>query len=906
MLKRESTNELCGTKETLGALRALDGPYRMLFERNPQPMWVYDLETLVFLAVNFAAIEQYGYSRNEFLRMTIRDIRPAQDMPALLDIIARQCEGLEKSSKCKHYKKDGSVIDVEIISGDLDWSGRSARLVLATDITERTRTEERLSQSEESYRQFVEQSPDAVLVHRQGEIIFANRACVSLFGASFTGELLGKQILDFVHPEDRQNVRQRIREYNRDFTNVRHNETRLIGLSGKETYTEVLACSIMYHGKAAIQVNYRDISLRKRAEKKLLESEAGLAIAQQVAHLGSWERDLTDADSWEEGPVRWSDETFRILGYNVGEIEMSRANFVRSIHPDDRGHARELMEAALRGGRSYNNDYRIILPNGTERNLHAQAKIVYDKETNRPSKIVGIIHDVTERKKAEERFYKAFNANPEPMTIATLSEGRFIDVNESFLRITGHQREEVIGRTSLEVKFWKSPEDRARYAEVLEKRGATRDREIAFLTKSGEERTALDSADVVEFDGEKCVIATFKDITERKNLEKQLRQAQKMEAIGQLSGGIAHDFNNLLGVIIGYSEILEERLAAGDSMQKSVQEIKKAGTRAASLTRQLLAFSRQQVLEPKILALNAIVGDVEKMLGRLLGENIDIESELAPDLGNIKADQGQIEQVIINLAVNARDAMPHGGRLTITTANIDLDEDYARSHSPHAPGRCVLLSVSDTGIGMDAATQAHIFEPFFTTKEIGKGTGLGLSTVYGVVRQSGGHIWVYSEPGLGTTFKIHLPRTDEAVHGEKPAASLTNSLRGTETILLVEDEESLRELTRGLLANSGYTVLSAGQPADAIEIARQHQGPIHLLLTDVVMPGMSGLALAGELAPTRPDMRVVYMSGYTGFTHPELFDSDATVLSKPLARDMLLRKVHEVLALEVGYQVNLV
>jgi CheY-like chemotaxis protein len=318
------------------------------------------------------------------------------------------------------------------------------------------------------------------------------------------------------------------------------------------------------------------------------------------------------------------------------------------------------------------------------------------------------------------------------------------------------------------------------------------------------------------------------------------------------------------------------------------------------LTRQLLAFSRQQVLESRILDLNAVVGSVEKMLGRLIGENIDIESALEPDLGNIKADQGQIEQVIINLAVNARDAMPHGGRLTITTANIDLDGDYARLHPPQPLGRYVLLSVSDTGIGMDATTQAHIFEPFFTTKEQGKGTGLGLSTVYGVIRQSGGHIWVYSEPGLGTTFKIYLPRTDEAVHREIPDAGLVTSLRGTETILLVEDEEALRELTRSLLANSGYTVLSAEQPADAIEIAGQHEGPIHLLLTDVVMPGMNGLALAGKLAPARPDMKVVYISGYTGFTHPELFDSNANVLFKPVARDTLLRKVHEVLALDVG------
>ena len=441
-----------------------------------------------------------------------------------------------------------------------------------------------------------------------------------------------------------------------------------------------------------------------------------------------------------------------------------------------------------------------------------------------------------------------------------------------------------------------------RFTDPLEKTGSSRDVEINFLTKSGEQRTALDSAELVEIDGEKCIIAIFKDITERKNLEKQLRQSLKMEAIGQLSGGIAHDFNNLLGVIIGYTEILESRLPQEDRLQKNVQEIKRAGKRAASLTHQLLAFSRQQVLEPKILDLNAIVTSVEKMLGRLIGENIDLKCSLDLHLGTVKADQGQIEQVIVNLAVNARDAMPRGGRVTIATANIDLDENYARLHPPQTPGRYVLLSVSDMGVGMDAATQARIFEPFFTTKEKGKGTGLGLSTVYGVVRQSGGHIWFYSEPGLGTTFKIYLSRTDEPAGVEKLAAELAPVFRGTETILLVEDETPLRELTCSLLAESGYTVLSAEQPDKALEIARQHSGSIHLLLTDMVMPGMSGLDLAKILAPQMPKLKVIYMSGYTGFSHPDLFDSAAAVLFKPVPRNTLLRKVHEVLRLDAGAQ----
>jgi two-component system, cell cycle sensor histidine kinase and response regulator CckA len=504
--------------------------------------------------------------------------------------------------------------------------------------------------------------------------------------------------------------------------------------------------------------------------------------------------------------------------------------------------------------------------------------------------------DITERKKAEEIFRTAFTANPEPITIATIAEGRYLDVNESFLRVTGYRREEVIGRTSLELNFWVRPEDRARLVELLWERDSVHDLEITYRTKSGEERVALDSAEAIEISGQECIIAILRDITEQKFLEKQLRQTQKMEAVGQLSGGIAHDFNNLLGVIIGYSEILENRLPPNDPLLKECGQIKKAGQSAASLTRQLLAFSRQQVLEPKVLELNAIVLHVERMLRRLIGEDIDLKAALGSGLGCIKADQSQIEQVIINLAVNARDAMPHGGKLLIETAQVDLDEDYARRHPPQKSGPYVLLTVADTGTGMDAETQSRIFEPFFTTKELGKGTGLGLSTVYGIVRQSGGHIWVYSEPGHGTTFKVYLPVVERTVQTERPAAGSTGSLRGAETILLVEDEDALRELTRSLLEGVGYTVIEADRPDKALEIAIRHSAPIHLMLTDMVMPGMNGRELAANLASIRPETKVVYMSGYTGFTHPGLAGPEITLLSKPFTRDALLRKLHEVLA----------
>ena len=898
MPKRVSRDQPSDSKDTEGALRISDASYRLLFEKHPTAMWIFDVESLSFLAINEAALQQYGYSRDEFLSMTIRDIRPAEDISVLLENVAHLSTGLEKGGMWRHRRKDGSLIEVEIISHDLDWSGRRARLVFAMDVTERTRTQERLSRNEESYRKLVEESPDAMQVHRQSTIVFANSACAKLFGASSADELLGRQHLDSVHPDDRASVKQRIQEFTQDFESVRRHEIRFLRLDGTTIYAEVVARSVVYKGEPAVQVTFRDISERLKAENKLRGREADLAAAQRIAHLGSYEMELSNLDKIDENPLRWSDEKYRIFGFEPGQFVVSGSTFANAIHPEDKIRVREELKRAIREENAIGLEYRIIRPGGAVRFIHSLSNVIRDEKTNKPVRLVGTAQDITESKKAEERFYKAFNANPEPMTIATISDGRYIDVNESFLRITGYRREEVIGRTSLDIKIWGGNEDRIKFLEIFKKQGSVRDLEITFLTKSGEQRTGLISAEIIEIDGQTCVLAIVKDFTDQKGLEKQLRQSQKMEAIGQLSGGIAHDFNNLLSVIIGYTEVIEGRLSPNDPLQKMCEQVKKAGQSAASLTRQLLAFSRQQVFELEILDLNAIVRNVEKMLRRLIGEDIEFSTALERELANIKADQGQIEQVLVNLAVNARDAMPHGGRLRIETASVDLDEDYARRHSPQKAGPYVLLTVSDTGMGMDAETQTHIFDPFFTTKEIGKGTGLGLSTVYGVVRQSGGHIWVYSELGLGTTFKIYLPPAGQPTRSEKSRPRLAETSRGWETILLVEDDEALRELTRSLLAGNGYTVLEAGNPDQAIEIARIYNGRIHLLLTDMVMPGMNGRLLADKLASIRPEMKVVFMSGYTGFTHSGLNNPDAVLLAKPFTKDILLRKLHEVLVLK--------
>jgi PAS domain S-box-containing protein len=471
----------------------------------------------------------------------------------------------------------------------------------------------------------------------------------------------------------------------------------------------------------------------------------------------------------------------------------------------------------------------------------------------------------------------------------------------SYERVLGYTPEEM-HRTNAHEQV--HPEDLAvvkAAAEESRTKGFGRRIEYRMRHKDGSWRLLESTSNtILDSEGTGRLVIVNRDITDRRRLEEQFRQSQKMEAVGRLSGGIAHDFNNILGVIIGYGEILQERMKKDDALFGCVDEILNASRRAAQLTRQLLAFSRQQVLEPKVVELNMIVRDTEKMLRRVIGEDIEFNTVLDPLLANIKADQGQIEQVILNLAVNARDAMPDGGELKITTQNAVMsDLDVQRYSYPVKPGRYVLLTVSDTGIGMAKETQAHIFEPFFTTKEKGKGTGLGLATVYGVVKQSDGYIEVHSELGVGTTFKIYLPRVEAAVEVEKDNSLPSASLNGQETILLVEDEDALLILTRNVLRSMGYTVLEACDGEKACEVSRQFGGEIHLLLSDVVMPGMNGPSLAEKLVVERPTIKVLYISGYTGQAVGQgVLPAGCNFLTKPFTRDQLAHKVREALQAE--------
>ena len=510
----------------------------------------------------------------------------------------------------------------------------------------------------------------------------------------------------------------------------------------------------------------------------------------------------------------------------------------------------------------------------------------------------------TERKVAVEALTESeahyrvlFERHPNPLWVYDLETAAFLAVNDAAVQHYGYSRAEFLGMT---LEGIRPPED----VERLRTHRSTVDE---GLVEAGEWRHRTKDGTIIEVDiarhtltfaGRPAALAIARDITQRKSLEAQLLQAQKMEAVGQLAGGVAHDFNNLLTVILGSADLLLDTLGPDHPEREEAEEIRKAGLRAADLTRQLLAFSRQQVLAPQVLDLNEVVATMDKILRRVIGEDIDLRTVPSRDLRAVRADPGQFEQVVMNLAVNARDAMPSGGKLTIETANVELDEAYAREHAVELkPGHYVMLAVSDTGIGMDVATQARIFEPFFTTKAKGKGTGLGLATVYGIVKQSGGHIWVYSEPGHGTTFKIYLPRVEDAAAPAKATPASIPSLRGSETILLVEDQEEVRRLARRVLEARGYAVLVAASGAEALQVAAAHTGPIHLLATDVIMPGMSGREVGLRLAPARPETKVLYLSGYAdeSIVHHGVLEPGIAFLQKPFTAEALGRKVREVL-----------
>jgi two-component system, cell cycle sensor histidine kinase and response regulator CckA len=581
----------------------------------------------------------------------------------------------------------------------------------------------------------------------------------------------------------------------------------------------------------------------------------------------------------------------QLIGYTVADT-MGRS-FLDIVVPEDRDRVWEYYQKRLRG-EVVPAQYEVRLLTQDSRRVSMEVKPCVIEYQGQPASMV-VMRDITERKRAEEelreseeRFRKLSEAANEG--IAIHEQGRILEANQTLAEMYGYELPEVIGRHALE---FAAPEshDRILY-NILS--GYERPYEVVGLRKDGTTFPIELHGKAIPYRGRLVRVTIIRDLTERKRLEEELRQAQKMEAVGRLAGGIAHDFNNLLTIIGGYSDLLLRRFDPGDPSRHQAEAIITAANHAAALTRQLLAFSRRQVLKPKVVDLNAVVTEIGCILRRLIGEDIELVTALDPVLGRVSADPGQLAQVLLNLVVNARDAMPQGGRLALETANVALDEADARPYVGVTPGRYVRLMVRDTGVGMDAATASHLFEPFFTTKEPGKGTGLGLATVYGIVTQSGGHLEVDSTPGRGTTFNIYLPRFEEAIEAVEPAAAPTKWRQGLETVLLVEDEARVQGVAREILRSTGYIVLAASDGDEALRIAVQHEGPIHLLLTDVVMPGMSGPELVSRLASLRPEMRVMYMSGHAIVHHGPL-DPGVVLLEKPFTPETLVHKVREIL-----------
>jgi two-component system cell cycle sensor histidine kinase/response regulator CckA len=665
----------------------------------------------------------------------------------------------------------------------------------------------------------------------------------------------------------------------------------LVGISIPQAVGGLIALLVVFHIYSAWQ-HLRIYRIRR-----------GISEREDVFHLISdYAADLIAVVDMEGRRIYNSLAYEKVLGYTQEELKGSAS--LDQVHPLDRERVKRAAEQARMTGVGATLEYRIRHKDGSWRVLESTSSVIKDAK-GVAEKLIIVNRDITERKRASEALrmiesgFRSVIENA-PYGIYVADEvGHLLRVNPALQKMLGYDSQADLEKMNLAWDIYTDSALHQRIFETAATQKSFKDLEVEWKRRDGRIARARCSGLLVREPSEgKTYIEVFaEDVTETRSLERQLQVAQKMEAVGRLSGGIAHDFNNLLSVIIGYSQVLKKRLDETNPLREHAEEIEKAGQRAASLTRQLLAFSRQQVLSPAPLSLNALITDMGKMIPRLIGEDVDLLLQLDPAIGSVVADQGQIEQVVMNLVVNARDAMPNGGKLVIETANVILDESFTSNHPGSRAGRYVVLAVTDTGTGMSPQTLAHIFEPFFTTKEAGKGTGLGLATVYGVVKQSGGYIWVDSEIGKGSSFRTYLPQVEKAARVEKAAAAPEKSFRGNETVLLVEDSDALRKLAGSLLEQNGYYVLSAASGAEALELAQRRPGRIHLLLTDVIMPGMNGKVLADHLVPLRAGLKVLFMSGYTrsAIADHGALESGTHLLQKPFSEEALLEKVREVL-----------
>ncbi len=798
---------------------------------------------------------------------------------------------------------DRGTLHVEITTSPLrDSSGKIiAGIEVARDITARKRAEEALKESNTRLQQLIQTIPDLVIFKDvAGRHVLVNRAVEEVTGHA-KDEIQGKTVEELLPPGLAATCRKADEEAMKQ-RELLHSEERLVRKDGTELYLDTVKAPMVDDrnnviGLIAIS---RDITGRKRAEEALKRSRDLLAKAEEIARLGSWEWDIAT------NKAEWSDEVYRLYGMEKGKDVPTYEVVLNTLHPDFREKFTMDIESALMRGQPFDGEYCLVRPDGTLRFTRSKGEVIRDS-AGRPVRMVGVVQDITDQKQAELMVRNILETVDEGFIIID-RDYRILSANRAYAQQAGRSVNEIIGKKCHEMShgyFMPCHEfgETCAVRQVFE----TGEPHTALHTHHNEDKEPIyvetkafpmrDAAGRVT-----AAIEIVNNITEQKKLEDQLRHAQKMEAVGLLAGGIAHDFNNILTAIIGYGNLLEMRYPEDDPHRQYVDQILAAAARAANLTQSLLAFSRKQVINPRPLDLNDSIVRIEKLLHRVIGEDVDLRTELQPGALMVMADSGQMEQVLMNLATNARDAMPEGGVLTIRTGTMTMDQEFRRDHGFGADGAYATVAVSDTGNGMDERTRARIFEPFFTTKELGRGTGLGLAIVYGAMKQNKGYVIATSEPGKGACFTLYFPRIETPAARELTQRTIGTEHRGTGVILLAEDDAALRKLLSMMLKEFGYTVIEAVDGEDAVGTFARHRGQVDLLVLDVIMPRKNGKEAYEAIKQIQPAIKTLFISGYNDdvVNRKVLVDDGCRYLAKPITPASLLDTVKELLGARVS------